>query len=265
MTSTDIPNAYYDAKSTLEGIVESGNARKGLGILGGANLTDEQVTKAYEEARKLTTKGGDLHEINDAIKAEWLMYTEIMSQKGVPMRQREEQAEVHRKNIIELERQGIDVYAQYTTKWGLNTGFFEGMVNNLQSVDRTIEPLTVDERRAAAVTDRYESIMPTGYEDEVMSVVNATNEHGTTTVWANPPSSWTAKGVKYDIADFGAEDDVSEWYGNEYFRQWDALMKSPYYANYTDAQKLQAIQKVHSLASEYAKKQFFANYVRNQP
>ena len=264
-SSTDIPDAFNECWRKINSIKESGDNRKGLGILS-RNLTDEQVTEAYEDAKELLSSKGGLGGIKQQISAEWSAYNDIMRDTSLSRREREEQAEQHRKNINRLYKQGITIAENYFDKYDIEPRLFQGFVDAFDLHSRVVTPMTNAQRNNRSVDRAYGDTVPESYTSETERLAEYySNTYGkdvTSKIYATPNASYQSDKVNYKVADYaGAEEDVRTWYGEYYWPEYEKLITSYDYVNADEDGKINQLGKLDSKANDYAKKKFLAKYI----
>lgn len=243
-----IDEIYEDAVNQVNELVTA--TKRGVGYKMNPANSEEENTRAYEEAKAALAKGGVIGKAKEEISAIWSEINKIQTDPNLSLNDRLRKTEEQRENVQKVKDEVVGWWLDYQNKYIAR--------NFLQEFSGTqdVRPMTEIEK----LDEKWQTAYENG--EEYMKRAEETNKYPK----PNESFSYTDKktGVKNEfvIADYPEE--LQKVYNDAYNETWmnwyNKLDRERDYDSLSDEDKKDFMGDVHSKAHAAAKEAFLEKY-----
>lgn len=254
--TNDIGGAYDDNEEFITQLTKcvSYNGNDG-GMLRG-DLTDDERTAAYEEAKAMTKKGGIIYETNETIKALWTSVNKAKSDEDLTDAERNTLILSYRDQMVEAQLTANEAISEFNAKYVTGESW---LVKLLKQPSATKGYSDYDKLEDTFKADRSEDGADNTYMDMAYSTWEAIDEKdkNRSNALPHPNTSFDSNKVTYEIEEADWDDYVAAYKGAyqsylaSYSKNWSSLSTEEQRAILKDA---------HSSGHAAAKKQYVEWY-----
>ena len=242
----DIGTAYAENKEWVNQFVDSVKM-KGIdaGMLR-SDLTDDQRSAAYEEAKAMLKKGGVIYETKQSINALWSQIDEVTENESLSDSDKNRLILQYRDEMVALQLSANEELSKFKAKYVTGDAWFKNIFTPYQEVT----PYTAYDK----MDDTFKADEDKAYMQLARSAWEKTENES---ALPHPNSDFSVNGTKYEIGD-------EDWqaYTVEYKLAYsDYLLKNSAKWNIlSDDEQVELLKEAHKKGHEAAKKWYMAKY-----
>ena len=242
----DIGTAYAENKEWVNQFVDSVKM-KGIdaGMLR-SDLTDDQRSAAYEEAKAMLKKGGVIYETKQSINALWKQIDEVTENESLSDSDKNRLILQYRDEMVALQLSANEELSKFKAKYVTGDAWFKNIFTPYQEV----APYTAYDK----MDDTFKADEDKAYMQLARSAWEKTENES---ALPHPNSDFSVNGTKYEIGD-------EDWqaYTAEYKLAYsDYLAKNSAKWNIlSDDEQVELLKKAHQKGHDAAKKWYMAKY-----
>lgn len=242
----DIGTAYAENKEWVNRFVDSVKM-KGIdaGMLR-SDLTEDQRSAAYEEAKAMLKKGGVIYETKQSINALWKQIDEVTENESLSDSDKNRLILQYRDEMVALQLSANEELSKFKAKYVTGDAWFKNIFTPYQEV----APYTAYDK----MDDTFKADEDKAYMQLARSAWEKTENES---ALPHPNSDFSVNGTKYEISD-------EDWqaYTAEYKLAYsDYLLKNSAKWNIlSDNEQVELLKKAHQKGHEEAKKWYMAKY-----
>lgn len=242
----DIGTAYAENKEWVNQFVDSVKM-KGIdaGMLR-SDLTDDQRSAAYEEAKAMLNKGGVIYETKQSINALWSQIDEVTENESLSDSDKNRLILQYRDEMVALQLSANEELSKFKAKYVTGDAWFKNIFTPYQEVT----PYTA-----------YDKLDDTFKDDEdkpYMQLARAAWEKTKNdSALPHPNTSFSVNETTYEIGD----DDWQAYTAEYKLAYSDYLLKnSAKWSILSDNEQVELLKEAHKKGHEAAKKWYMAKY-----
>ena len=242
----DIGTAYAENKEWVNQFVDSVKM-KGIdaGMLR-SDLTDDQRSAAYEEAKAMLKKGGVIYETKQSINALWKQIDEVTENESLSDSDKNRLILQYRDEMVALQLSANEELSKFKAKYVTGDAWFKNIFTPYQEVS----PYTAYDK----MDDTFKADEDKAYMQLARSAWEKTKNDS---ALPHPNTSFSVNKTTYEIGD----DDWQAYTAEYKLAYSDYLLKnSAKWTILSDDEQVELLKEAHKKGHEAAKKWYMAKY-----
>lgn len=242
----DIGTAYAESKEYINQFVEAVKLKGNDAGMLRSDLTDQQRSDAYEEAKAMTKKGGIIYETKQSINALWTQIDEVTANETLSQADKNRLILQYRDEVVELQLAANEEIGKFKAKYVTGDSWFAKLFTGFKDVT----PYTAYDKMATTFKDDADK----PYMQMSRSAWEKTENES---ALPHPNTSFIVNKTTYEIGD-------EDWqaYTAEYKLAYsDYLLKNSAKWNIlSNGEQVELLKEAHKKGHDAAKKWYMAKY-----
>lgn len=242
----DIGTAYAESKEYINQFVEAVKLKGNDAGMLRSDLTDQQRSDAYEEAKAMTKKGGIIYETKQSINALWTQIDEVTANETLSQADKNRLILQYRDEVVELQLAANEEIGKFKAKYVTGDSWFTKLFTGFKNVT----PYTAYDKMDATFRDD---------EDKpYMQLARAAWEKTeNASALPHPSRDFSVNKTTYEIG----EDDWQAYTAEYKLAYSDYLLKNSAKWNIlSNDEQVELLKEAHKNGHDAAKKWYMAKY-----